>query len=297
MGTPLAPPPPPAMDAIRKKMQSLKSETDGLNAFIKGFEDETKESNRRSDQADCDIRDFGKKVHGLEIDFDETCDKLQKATESLEEKEKMYREVEGDVSALPRRIMLMEEEAKKSEENLAGTVTKLATTSKEADNILKKVKAVESTCMNNEVTLEELDKNLRQTGKLASDNEQKLDELSRKLGVQEDELKRAIDRAELAEKKLKEIEDELSSVGENMKSLEQSAEKAVAREEKLVDKIHNIQMKFKQAEGRFEYGEMNITKLNQKIDNIEDEIYREKLKIKKCADELGDTFDDMLANY
>merc|ERR1740129_1477161 len=97
--------------------------------------------------------------------------------------------------------------------------------------------------------------------------------------------------------KLKEIEDELSSVGENMKSLEQSAEKAVAREEKLVDKIRNIEMKYKQAEGRFEYGEMNITKLNQKIDNIEDEIYREKLKIKKCADELGDTFDDMLTNY
>merc|ERR1712107_329973 len=119
------------------------------------------------------------------------------------EKEKMSREVEGDVSALSRRIMLMEEEAKKSEENLAGTVTKLATTSKEADNILKKVKAVESTCMNNEVTLEELDKNLRASTKMAADNEQKLDELSRKLGVQEDELKRAIERAELAENKLK----------------------------------------------------------------------------------------------
>ena len=48
---------------------------------------------------------------------------------------------------------------------------------------------------------------------------------------------------------------------------------------------------------RFEYGEMNITKLNQRIDDIEDEIYREKLKIKKVADELGDTFDDMLAHY
>merc|ERR1712218_616795 len=212
-------------------------------------------------------------------------------------KEKMYKEVEADVSALSRRIMLMEEEAKKSETNLADTVTKLANSSKDADAVLKKVKVFESKNMNNEVTIEEYDKNLRQTTKMASDNEQKLDELSRKLGVQEDELKRAIDRAELAEAKLKGIEEELQSVGENMKSLEQSAEKAVAREEKLVDKIHNIQMKFKQAEGRFEYGEMNITELNQKIDNIEDEIYREKLKIKKCADELGDTFDDMLANY
>merc|ERR1712117_201270 len=104
-------------------------------------------------------------------------------------------------------------------------------------------------------------------------------------------------RAELAEKKLKEIEEELQMVGENMKQLEMSAEKAVEREEKLKDKILSIQQKYKVAEGRFEYGEMNITKLNQRIDDIEDEIYREKLKIKKCSDDLGETFDDMLAHY
>merc|ERR1712032_1378889 len=55
------------------------------------------------------------------------------------------------------------------------------------------------------VQQEELDKNLRASTKMAADNEQKLDELSRKLGVQEDELKRAIERAELAENKLKSI--------------------------------------------------------------------------------------------
>ena len=86
-------------------------------------------------------------------------------------------------------------------------------------------------------------------------------------------------------------------VGENMKQLELSAEKAVEREEKLKDKILSIQNKFKSAEGRYEYGEMNITKLNQRIDDIEDDIYREKLKIKKVSDELGETFDDMLDNY
>jgi len=285
------------MDAIRKKMQSLKAETDGLYATIKKFEDAKKEFDGISDQADCDIRDYGKKVHGYEIEFDETNDKLQKATESLEEKEKIFKEVEADISALSRRIMLMEEESKKCEETLAGTVTKLALASKEADGILKKVKVFESKCMNNEVSIEEYDKNLRQTTKMASDNEQKLDELSRKLGVQEDELKRAIERAELAENKVKGIEEELQTVGENMKTLEKSAEKAVEREEKLKDKILQIQQKYKAAEGRFEYGEMNITKLNQRIDDIEDEIYREKLKIKKCADELGETFDDMLENY
>jgi len=285
------------MDAIRKKMQSLKSETDGLYATIRGFEDATKEATARADQADCDIRDYGKKVQNLEISYDETNDKLTKASESLEEADKQYKEVEGDVAALTRRIMLMEEEDKKAADTLCTTVTKLALTSKSADNILKAVKVVENNCLNNEVTIEELDKNLRATIKMAVDNEQKLDELSRKLGVQEAELKRGLERAELAESNLKKIEEELETVGENMKQLEKSAEKALEREEKLVEKILSLQNKYKATEARFEYGEMNITKLNQRIDDIEDEIYREKLKVKKCSDELDDTFDDMIANY
>merc|ERR1712128_69631 len=285
------------MDAIRKKMQSLKGETDGLYSTIRGFEDATKEATARADQADCDIRDYGKKVQSLEIGYDETNDKLTKATESLEEADKQFKEVEGDVAALTRRIMLMEEEDKKSADTLCNTITKLALTSKSADNVLKAVKVVESTCMNSEVTIEELDKNLRATIKMAVDNEQKLDELSRKLGVQEAELKRGLERAELAEKNLKTVEEELETVGENMKQLEKSAEKALEREEKLVEKIHSLQQKYKLTEARSEYGAMNISKLNQRIDDIEDEIYREKLKIKKCSDELEDTFDDMLANY
>merc|ERR1719158_2258767 len=169
--------------------------------------------------------------------------------------------------------------------------------SKDADAILKKVKYFENKTMNNEMELEEGDKNLRETTKMASDNEQKLDEITRKLGVQEDESKRATERAELAEGKLKDVEQELETVGENMKQLEISAEKATEREEKLKDKIHQLLERLKHAEARYEYGEMNITKLNHRIDDIEDEIYREKLKIKKVSDELNDPFDDMLTNY
>merc|ERR1712218_356450 len=123
------------------------------------------------------------------------------------------------------------------------------------------------------------------------------DELTRKVGVQEDECKRATERAELAESKLKDVEHELETVGENMKQLEISAEKATEREEKLVDKIHSLLDRLKQSEARYEYGEMNITKLNHRIDDIEGEIFREKLKLKKASDELNDTFDDMLAHY
>jgi len=151
------------MDAIRKKMQSLKGETEQLYATIAGFEEATREATARADQADCDIRDLGKKIQNLEMNYDETNDKLTKASESLEEADKQHKEVESDVAALTRRIMLMEEEDKKSADNLCNTITKLAITSKNADQILKAVKIVENTCLNNEVTVEELDKNLRAT--------------------------------------------------------------------------------------------------------------------------------------
>merc|ERR1712156_253412 len=73
------------MDAIRKKMQSLKSETDGLYNTIAGFEEATREAAARADQADCDIRDYGKKVQQLEIGFDETNDKAEKNLKDIEE--------------------------------------------------------------------------------------------------------------------------------------------------------------------------------------------------------------------
>jgi DNA polymerase elongation subunit (family B) len=38
------------MDAIKKKMKSLKGETDSLYATIQKFKDATKESNRQADQ-------------------------------------------------------------------------------------------------------------------------------------------------------------------------------------------------------------------------------------------------------
>merc|ERR1712190_531951 len=88
------------MDAIRKKMQSLKAETEQLYATIASFEEATREAVGRADQADCDIRDLGKKVQNLEMGYDETNDKLTKASESLEEADKQFKEVESDVAAL-----------------------------------------------------------------------------------------------------------------------------------------------------------------------------------------------------
>ena len=85
------------MDAIRKKMQSLKGETDVLYATIGRFEGDTVESNAQSLGHEADIRDLGKKIQGYECDFDETFDKLNKALLALEEKEKAFKTAEEEV--------------------------------------------------------------------------------------------------------------------------------------------------------------------------------------------------------
>merc|ERR1712025_235595 len=136
---------------IRKKMQSLKAETDALYATIQKHEDSVKDANKANDQHECDIRDLGKKIQTYECDFDETTDKMTKVLATFEEKEKEFKNAEEDVGALSRRVMLMEEEAKKADTSLAETVTKLAIQSKEADAILKKVKYFENKNMNMEV--------------------------------------------------------------------------------------------------------------------------------------------------
>ena len=285
------------MDAIRKKMQSLKTETENLFTTIKALEDEACHSEEVANKCSLDIRDLTKRIAYIEADFDLANDKLVATISRLEEREKTLKQTEEEVNSMSRRQALMEEEDKKSDSALADTVIKLAIMSKNADSIFKRVKYFESKTMRNEIEIEGMDKAVRETKKMAHESEQKLDELTRRLGVQEEESRRSIERAESADGKILELEEELNNVGENMKQLEISAEKAQVRDEKLKEQIRGLIAKFKTAEARYEYGEMNITKLNHKIDDLEDDIYREKLKIKKVSDELNSTFDDMLAYY
>ena len=42
---------------------------------------------------------------------------------------------------------------------------------------------------------------------------------------------------------------------------------------------------------------MNISKLHLRIDELEDEIIREKMKINALANQLDDTFNEMLIKY
>merc|ERR1712141_59448 len=285
------------MDAIRKKMQSMKFDIDALYQKNAEYEDDIKSSNAISDEYDVQIRDVGKKVQKLETAFEEIQEKMTASAAKMDEAEKEFKDKDDDVNAAARRVVLMEGEATVSVEKLATTVMKLALMSKEADNIIKGARHWESKNMNNEMEIETLETNLKEAKRIASDNEMKSDNLARSLAMMEDELKRAEERVKIAEERVVKIEDELSAIGENQKQLEISEEKARRREEKYQDQIKQLNIRLKESDSRSEYAEMNITKLHLRIDELEDEIIREKLKINAVSGQLDDTFNEMLNKY
>merc|ERR1711890_38693 len=285
------------MDAIRKKMQSMKFDIDALYAKNAEFEEDIRQSNAISDQFDIQIRDTGKKVQKFETTFEEILEKMTASAAKMDEAEKEFKDKDDDVNAAARRVVLMEGEATVSVEKLATTVMKLALMSKEADNIIKGARHWESKNMNNEMEIETLETNLKEAKRIASDNEMKSDNLARSLAMMEDELKRAEERVKIAEERVVKIEEELSAIGDNQKQLEISEEKARRREEKYQDQIKQLNIRLKESDSRSEYAEMNITKLHLRIDELEDEIIREKLKINAVSGQLDDTFNEMLNKY
>jgi len=275
----------------------MKAETDDLYQRCANFDNVAKEANATSDRMDAEIRDLSKKVQKYECNLEEIIEKLQASDSKFEIAEKEFLDKDDDVNAQSRRVLLLEEECRISVEKLATTVHKLATMSKDADNIIKGCRHWESNTMNNEVEIETTDNNLREAKKIASDNEMKYDNLARSLAMMNDELTRAGDRVKIAEEKVNRINDELAAIGDNQKQLEVSEEKARKREEKYQDQIKQIQIRLKQAESRSEYAEMNISKLHLRIDDLEDEIIREKMKINAVSSQLDDTFTEMLNRY
>ena len=285
------------MDSIRKKMQSLKYETDGMIKNTEEFVAETTRHDENADKCECDIRDYSKKIAKMESAYEETLEKLMKTNAEFDEKKILMQEKEAELSAISRRTCLLEDEAQKSEIKLAKATMELAQESKRADKVIRIVNSMTSKSMNDEMEIETLGNQEREAKIMQADAEKKYDEISRRLGVMEEELKRAEDRAANCQRKVESIDDELKVVGENMKQLEVAEEKALKREEKYKDQIVALIARLKHADGRAEYGEMNITKLNQRIDGIEDDIIREKVKGQHVSNEMGDAFRDIIHKY
>merc|ERR1719402_512261 len=90
-----------------------------------------------------------------ESTFDITAEELFNASIKLEEEEKVAANAEADVGALSRRILLMEDDAEKSENRLATAISELLRASLRADEQIKLRTQLEQGISTNEEDIDE----------------------------------------------------------------------------------------------------------------------------------------------
>lgn len=282
------------MDAIKKKMCSLAAETEWATKKAEKFEEEARRAGEAADKTEEHVRNLQKKIQSIEGQFDVCAEDLFNASIKLEEKEKVCSNAEGDVGALARRILLLEDEVERSEERLAKAVRSLCSESMRADNSVKKRIQLELNQSSTNEQFDSVEGQLKEARFMLGESERKFEDISRKFGTMESELMHATERAENQENKIIDLEEELKVVGNNLQQLEVSEEKALQREESYQKQIHDLMERLKATETRAENAEMNIQRLNIRIDQIEDDLISEKLKIKRVSDDLNSTFNDMM---
>ena len=140
-----------------------------------------------------------RRCHLIEAQYDQTLEKLKQTNLSLEDKESSLHVLEDDCNAMARRVTLLEDEEKKAMAKLSQKVLELAQMSIHADKLNKKVKQLEQRNIQDEETTEQLEIPTKEAIRLGNDSEKKLEEMTRRLGVMEDELKRTEERATMAE--------------------------------------------------------------------------------------------------
>merc|ERR1712088_150932 len=266
--------PPPSMDSIKKKMQSLARETANATARAEKWEKEVAAINATADGFEEQVKNLQKKIQQTESAFDVCTEDLFNQTIKLEEMEKKAGNAEGQVGDLARRLLLMEESSVKSEERLAISATNLAKTSIDADQSIKDQHVISEVCAKKSENNDGLETQLKDAQYTLTESENKYETLARKLNTMETEAVRSNERAETVETKFIDIEDELKVVGANQQILE-------------------ILGKLKLADTRSENAEMDIGRLNVRIDKVEEDLVTEKSKIKQVSDDLNAVFTDL----
>merc|ERR1711997_1237528 len=222
---------------------------------------------------------------------DITLEKLTQTTTKLDEKEKAYSVAEGEIQALKRKIVLLEEELERSEAKGTLTSKELSEASALSDSILKAIKILETKNMIDEERIEISENQLKEAKQMVEESDIKYDEVARKLAMVEGDLDRAVERADAGESKIVDLEEELRQIGENLKALEVAEEKAQQREEEYKKQIKILMDRLKSAEARAEYGEKTVQKLNLRIDGIMADLVTENTKTENFNDEVDQTFE------
>merc|ERR1712012_1363590 len=148
-------------DAIKAKMVKLTGETIAATAKADKFEEMGDGYRREAEKIEANLANVNKKYTAMES-YDVALEDLFNATIKLEEKEKVAANAEADVGASSRRILLMEDDADKSENRLAVAISGLLRASLRADEQIKARTQLLQDISTNEEDIDELENTLKE---------------------------------------------------------------------------------------------------------------------------------------
>merc|ERR1712002_539176 len=156
---------------------------------------------KQAEQIEITLANMTKKFQSMESQYDCVIEDLFNATIKLEEKEKVAANAEADVGSSSRRILLMEDDADKSENRLATAISGLLRASLRADEQIKARTQLLQDISTNEEDIDELENTLKEAKTVLLESERKYEDIARKHTNLESEAQRSNERADLEEKK------------------------------------------------------------------------------------------------
>lgn len=275
-------------------MESLVKEKDDSISTSEALENDVKDFVNKAKEYDKNISEKEKMISNLEIQLDDTMTKTIQKNEKLEVASKTASDSELEVSALVRRVQLLDEETTRVNERLIEVLDKLKIVEKTAEDNERAVKILEARSFQNEEKTELQETQLHEAQQIAEDADRKFEEVSRKLRMVENELERVVDRAEEFEGKASTTEIQLDGDRNKLKELEELAGRNGEQEDKLEDQVRKLTEEVVNADTRAEFAEKTVEKLEATIDAHLESLSLEKGSFVELSKALDETLTDMM---
>ena len=282
------------MEAIKLKMDALVKDKLELLKASASSEETTKDFDSKCRESEKQIRTLEKAIANTEDNLDTTLTNYIEATEKLETAQATATASELDVSALNRKIKLIEEESARVEERYKETIAKLSEYEKTYEDNERERKRFETKSFAVEEKLELMVSELDEATRIAEEADRKYEEVLRKAKVVEGDLERMTEKAEDFEAKIQEYETELNETQASLRKMEDICGKNADREDELDNEQRSLIDKLKIADTNAEFGERTVEKLERTIDGIQESLYEEKVNYRDLSCKLDTTLRDMM---
>merc|ERR1712156_173475 len=155
---------------------------------------------------------------------------------------KVREETEAEVSALQRKIKLLEDSVERSNDRLEVITRNLHNANESLETSDGGRQAIESKYESTADKIESLEKQVAEAKKIAEESDQKCEEIVRKLVLSEHNKDRAEERAGRCEDKIKGHEEELNFIGKSMKTLSINGDKSAEKEDNNEDQLRELKV-------------------------------------------------------